>query len=169
MLLPLTHKGRDVCAVLLRLLVGAELPSQWLTGPVEAPRLPVLLWEGRLDIELRPESDRVPKRRKVKCFVFQCNVSFNLNNWISWQESFFQYWLRPEKVSCLFLLSEILSFSRGQRMRSRLLCPVFEDDVLWGCRGLKKVERASDFSAVVYKLVKWHTVRDVVPFVCFHT
>ena len=63
-LFPLTHGGKLGCTPLLRPFAGVELPSPWLTGPVEALRLPLVLWVGRLDMELRPESEKVPERQK---------------------------------------------------------------------------------------------------------
>lgn len=69
---PLTHAGREGLAPLVRLLARATPPSLWLTGPVEALRLPLVLWVGRLDIELRPESDSVPEMQKQCRTYFVC-------------------------------------------------------------------------------------------------
>lgn len=76
---PLTHAGRQGRAPLVRLLARAAPPSLWLTGPVEALKLPLVLWVGKLDIELRPESDSVPERQKRLFSLLQLSLEPNLS------------------------------------------------------------------------------------------
>lgn len=98
MLFLLTHGGKPGCIILLRLFVGAELPSLWVTGPVEVFRLPLALWVGRLDIELRPESESVPEKKSEGILIYP-NFSFKTNHHILINKISIKTW------KCILLVS----------------------------------------------------------------